>query len=351
MRLFIRDTRLRRLVASIAFCALTVVTVGIATAVLRPESGGVAWAGFRRLEPDSVDVMFFGNSHAFASIDPATIWRTSGIPSFVHAGPVQMPAVTEQYIRESLRTQKPEVIALEVSSAAYTEEDFNPAFHTVNINSMPWSANKLAALADTTPADMRVNMLLELWSSHVRWSELRLRDFNLPGKQRGAPYLRGFVPNFRSEEVTAQPYQATAEDRAKAAESVAYNAEALKRIAALCAENDIGLLLLLTPTGPPGQYTHYLEEVQRLLADSGADVRVLDLSAPGAVPGLSSETDFFDVGHLTWGGAEKASAVLAEFLAAEWHLADRGDEPAYRASEEDAERRDAFIERGIATAE
>jgi hypothetical protein len=342
----VQDMRVRRLIASIVFVALTATTIGIATAVLRPESGGVAWGAFRRLERDSVDVMLFGNSHAFASIDPAVIWRTHGIPAFVHAGPVQMLAVTEYYIRESLRTQKPRVIALEMSSAAYTEDSFNAAFHTVNINSMPWSANKLAALLETTPSDMQVNILLELWSSHVRWTELRPRDFNLPGKQRGAPYLRGFVPNFRSEEVTSQPYVASADDRAAAAESVAYNAEALARIAALCAENDIGLLLVLTPTGPPGQYTHVLEEAARLLADGPADMRVLDLSAPGAVPGLSYETDFFDGGHLTWRGAEKASSALAAFLAGEWDLPDRRGEAAYSTWDADAELRDAFIERG-----
>ena len=346
MRPFLRDIRTRRLIASIVFVALTVATIGIATAVLRPESGGVAWGAFRRLERDTVDVMLFGNSHAFSSIDPAVIWRTHGIPAFVHAGPVQMLDVTEYYIRESLRTQKPRVVALEMSSAAYTEDNFNAAFHTVNINSMPWSANKLAAMVETTPPDMRVNILLELWSSHVRWTELRPRDFNLPGKQRGAPYLRGFVPNFRSEEVTAQPFVASADDRAAAAESVAYNAGALVRIAELCADNDIGLLLVLTPTGPPEQYTHILEEAAGLLEGGAADVRVLDLSAPDAVPGLSYETDFFDGGHLTWRGAEKASSALAAFLADEWGLPDRRDDVTYGVWDADAALRDAFIERG-----
>src|SRR5512133_1906002 len=112
------DQRSPRLLASIVFAAVTLALLAYAGAVLKPGRSGVvdgaAWQSFAALEPNSVDVVFFGSSHAFSGIDPAVIWRERGVPTFVHGGPAQMLQVTEYYMRETLKTQKPQVLALAV---------------------------------------------------------------------------------------------------------------------------------------------------------------------------------------------------------------------------------------------
>lgn len=338
-----------RAVASVVFCALTVVLLWYAGAVLKPGRsgavGGAAWQGLYALEPDTADVVFYGSSHAFAGIDPSVLWRERGIPSYVHGGPTQMLQVTEYYMRETLRTQHPKVIALEMTSASYSPRTFSREFHTTNVSEMPWSTNKLAASWFATPVDLRVNLLVDVWTYHARWSEITPIDFDLDGKHVQSTYLKGFVPSLRSREVTSQPFVRPADDYPVSDAALAYNREALRRIAQLCDDNDIELLLFLSPTGPPESYTYFLEQSAADLTARFDNVRVLDLSVPGAVPDLSYTTDFRDPGHMNWLGAEKTSRVMADFLADTCGLPDRRDDDAYSQWTADALQRDAYIER------
>jgi hypothetical protein len=357
MKPIIADTRIRRVLASLLFCAMLVVEVAYVGAILRPSRagavGGAPWESFRVLEADSTDVIVLGSSHAFAAVDPAVVWRQRGIPSFVLGGPAQMLQVTEYYLREALRTQKPKVVALEMASSSYSPRTFSPSFQAMNVGLMPWSSNKLAASWFATPTDMRFNILVDVWAYHGRWSELSKADFKLKRKNAQATYLKGFNPTMRAKAVPSQPYVRPASDYPIAETGVAYNQDVLRRIARLCAENDVELLLFLTPTGPPESYTFYLNRAAGELASDFGNVRVLDLSAPGAIPGLSYTTDFYDGGHLNWRGAEKTSRVLADYLAAAYGLQDRSADPAYRSWDADASERDAFIVKrgGVLTVE
>jgi len=357
MRPLIRDTRARRLAASVLFCAMLAAEIVYAGAVLRPERsgavGGAAWQSYFALEKNTADVLVFGSSHAFAGIDPAVVWRRRGIPTFVLGGPAQMLQVTEYYLREALKTQRPRVVALEMASSSYSTRTFSPSFHATNVGLMPWSKNKLAASWFATPGDMRINILVDAWTYHARWSEVTKADFDLEAKNSQATYLKGFNPNTASREVTSQPYVRPASDYPVANAGVAYNKETLRRIARLCEQRDIELLLFLTPTAPPQNTTYYMERAAETLMADFDNVRVLDLSRRGAVPGLLYRSDFMDGGHLNWRGAEKASRVLAEYLAAAYGLPDRRGDVAYRSWDEDAEKRDEFIVKrgGVLTGE
>ena len=357
MRRLLKNSSARRLAASVLFCAMLLAEIVYAGAVLRPERsgavGGAAWQSYFALEKNTADVLVFGSSHAFAGIDPAVVWRQRGIPAFVLGGPAQMLQVTEYYMREALRTQKPRVFALEMSSSSYSTRTFSPSFHATNVGLMPWSGNKLAASWFATPADMRLNILVDAWTYHGRWSEVTKADFDLEAKNMQATYLKGFNPNTASRVVPSQPYVRPRSDYPVADAGVAYNKETLRRIARLCAQNDIELLLFLTPTAPPQNTTYYMERAAEALAAEFDNVRVLDLSRRGAVPGLLYRSDFMDGGHLNWRGAEKASRVLADYLSATYELPDRREDPAYASWDEDAARRDEFIVKrgGVLTTE
>lgn len=349
MKPIIKDSRLRRLVATLLFCTMLLVELWYAGAVLRPSRagavGGAPWESFAVLEPNSVDVLVFGSSHAFAGVDPAAVWRERGIPTFILGGPTQMQQVTEYYMRESLLTQHPKVFALEMVSSSYSQRTFSPSFHAMNVGLMPPSVNKLAASWFATPPDMRVNVLADVWSYHGRWSDLTKADFDFKGKSAQATYLKGFNPTMSSREVSSVPGVRPQSDYAIADAGVAYNMETLRRIARLCGENDVDLLLFLTPTAPPGAYSYYLDQAAAELQAEFDNIRVLDLSASGAMPGLSYSEDFFDPGHLNWRGAEKVSRVLADYLAATYDMPDRRTDAAYEQWAKDAVLRDEFITR------
>ncbi len=349
MRPLIRDIRLRRVIACVLFCVMLAIEVAYVGAVLKPSRagavGGAPWESFFALRENSTDVLVFGSSHAFAGIDPAFVWRERGIPSFILGGPTQMQQVTEYYMRESLRTQHPKVIALEMVSVSYSARTFSPSFHAMNVGLMPWTTNKLAASWLATPADMRVNVLSDVWAYHGRWSDITKADFELGRKDDQAAYLKGFNPTMKSREVSSTPFVRPQSDYAVAESGLAYNLDALRSMARMCAENDVELLLFLTPTGPPEAYSYYLTRAAEEIEGEFDNVRVLDLSVPGAVPGLDYTTDFLDGGHLNWRGAEKASRVFADYLAATYALPDRRGDAAYRSWDADAALRDQYIEK------
>jgi len=325
----------RRLAASLAFCVVLAIVLALTSSVLKPGrngvdgQGGSAWTSYRALPRDSADVVFFGNSHVFVGVDPAEVWRSRGVPSFVLGGPTQQLRLTTYYLREALKTQHPKVVALEMSSIAYGETHFNREFQQINVGYMPWSAEKLGAALKETPADERAGVLVDLWTYHGRWTELTARDFDILGKNRGGEFLNGFLPKTGSQEVTPTAAPMPPDVRMRADAALEFNMRYLREIAGLCRDADVELLLFLTPTGPPNAYSYQLEKVEALLGDEFSNVRTLDLSEPGSVPGLSFETDFIDGGHLTYVGAAKASTALATFLGTTYALPDRREDPAY----------------------
>jgi hypothetical protein len=346
-------SRTRRVLASLAFVALVAVMLGFTSAVLKPGRtaivGGGPWHSFLSLPRNSTDAMFFGNSHVFAGVDPATVWRGRGIPTFVLGGPMQQMPVTYYYLREALKTQSPKVVALEVSGASYDQARFNAQFHELNLGYMPWSENRLGALLFATPDGQRTSSLVDLWVYHGRWSQLTKADFNLMGKDSGYEYLKGFTPRpvvTDTSTALAEPYVLTPAAKARADKALAFNMPALKAIAELCHDRGIQLVLFLTPTKPTGGYSYYLDSIVAGVKPVDPDVQSLDLSLPGAVPGLSLASDFNDEGHVAYTGAEKVSAVLANHLAS-LGLPDRRGEAAYRSWFSDALKRDDYIERRI----
>jgi len=341
--------RTRRLIASVLFCALVVGVLTLASVVLKParkgDSGGSTWPAYLSTERDSLDVVFFGTSHVFSGVDPGTIWRSRGIASYVLGGPTQSMSVTYYYLREALKTQRPKVVALEMTGVSYRAGTYNREFQQINVGYMPFSENKLGAALFATPEGERTGVLVDLWTYHSRWTQLGREDWDIFGKDRDFEYLKGYLPKTASREVTPTPYEPVGSARDDADAAVAHNLPDLRRIAQLCAEENIELLLFLTPTGPPGAYSYPMREAADAIQTEYPDVRVLDLSEPGAVPGLSFETDFFDGGHLSDSGARKVAPVLADYLAETYGLPDHRSDPAYAAWDHDAHKRDDYVAR------
>jgi len=223
-------------------------------------------------------------------------------------------AVSRHYVAEVLRTQRPKVVAFDLSVLSYNERNYVSEFQLINVGYMPRGLNKVRAALVDTPRTDRTGALVDLWAYHSRWHELRPADFNLSARRLDDAFLKGFHPMRRSRPVTAAP-RAVSPPSASILAAEKRNIGILRELGRSCEARDIELLLFLTPTGPPGSYSASLKRTEAALSGEFDNVTFLDLSAPDAVPGLSYGNDFFDGGHLTARGAEKSSKVLAAFLA------------------------------------
>ena len=318
---------LKLLALSLLFFAMVVGELAYAGAVLKPPSP--MWSGYLQQPRGTVDVLLFGNSHVFDGIDPMVFWQRRGITGYIMAGPVQQPKVTQEYVRETLRTQHPKVVILEMSSLSYDQTNYVTSFQQTNVGYMPWGLNRLrAALFDTPPAD-RVSVLVDLWPYHSRWSKLSLKDLDLSRRVKPSDAtMRGWTPLMKAREVTQTQPATAAPSPAKIA-AVDANLPYLRSIAQTCRDNHAALLLVVTPTSPPGLYSWQLSSARAALAKEYPEVKYLDLSTAGAVPGLSWSKDFYDPGHLTYTGSAKASAVIADFMAQNYSLRSHQGDPVF----------------------
>ncbi len=341
--------RIARLLKVIVFSSLVVGLVVATGAVLKPIRGGNSFAGpwesFRSQPRDSLDVMVFGTSHAFTSIDPSEVWRTAGVPTFVLAGPTQRLQTTRYYVDEALKTQHPDVIGLEMVAFTYAPDRYDSRFHLMNVGYMPPSVNRFKAGLFATPWGERTGALVDLWAYHDRWKELTPGDYDIVEKQKGYEYLRGWIPLVGGNKKPKSVADTTPREAAEATLTPAgvHNLKALRVIARECDRRDIQLVLMLTPTSPPAGYSPALGAGYRALSAEFDNVHLLDLSQPDAVPGLSYRDDFFDGGHPSHTGAQKTSRVFAHYLVTEFNLADRRGDAAYATWNDDAKKRDAYV--------
>ena len=77
---------------------------------------GSTWDRYLLEDEDSVDILVFGSSIAYCDFVPAAVYEETGLTSYVMAGPEQTIPLSYYYIKESLKTQSPQKIILELSA-------------------------------------------------------------------------------------------------------------------------------------------------------------------------------------------------------------------------------------------
>lgn len=73
-----------------------------------------AWEEFYELEPNSLDLIYIGSSHAYCTFDPEIIDNALGTNSFNFGSPLQHPDATYYVLKEVLKYHKPEMVVFEV---------------------------------------------------------------------------------------------------------------------------------------------------------------------------------------------------------------------------------------------
>lgn len=277
-----------------------------AAAVLRPKDAdfGADWDAFLAEEKNSADVMFFGSSLVYCDVVPAVIWRECGARAYVLAGGEQTIPQTYYYIRQALRTQSPQVIFVELSGMFFKKYT---GFQEANIGYMPYSLNRLRAALETAEPSLRPLLalcppqLLTIAKQHRRLSSLTGDDFRLAFSRSSR--TAGYTFLSRTETgVRGVQTRGTVINEENYATALDY----LGRIKALCLEKGVTPVFYITPS-----YYRYSPE---LIARLRADADFIDFNDDFDSLGIDIKTDFFDILHFNFRGAEKFSAKLAGLL-------------------------------------
>lgn len=263
--------------------------------------------GFLGEKPETLDVLFVGDSEAYCSFVPLRIWEQQGIPSYVCAGGDQMIYQCFSYVERFFENQSPKVVVLETNTLyrPYTVADLL-GHHSQE--------------------------LLPYLRYHDRWKNLQPNDFGGEVAFTGTVRDKGY--NYRTETsfTDTEGYMAPSEE----AEPVPLMSRVyVNQILDLCREHGARLILVSTPS-PTNWSIYYHNGVTAMAEELG--VTYLDLNLmPEAVP-IDWTQESFDGGdHLNYDGAVKVTDYLGQYLMDTGLFEDKRDLEDYNAWNEDLE--------------
>jgi hypothetical protein len=290
-------------------------------------------AEFYDLPRDSIDVLFLGASSFYRGIIPLQMWENNGFTGFVRAVGGQTPMISYYYLEETLKYQKPAVLALDAVSL-FTELDIvvdeKEGQSRTPIDSMRLSPVKIRLIHDIVSMSEEqtvASYLFPLLRYHSRWDELGRIDFEY-NRENTIDSNKGYFGVGLDTIVVDYP-----KDFMQPTEIVAdFSQDSLKyyeKIIQLCQENNIAVVLVTMPRVTIWDYSRHLAVQQ--LADA-KDVQFVDYCLGENLEAIDLDVavDFRDEHHLNTLGARKVTRHLGDYLQEMYGLVDRRNDPAYQ---------------------
>jgi len=299
--------RIRETISIILAAALFVLLCFAAANLLIPYryDYGVDWKDYLDEEENTSDVLFFGSSIVYCDIIPSVIYDSTGISSYVVAGPEQTVPISYYYIREALKTQSPQAVVLELTGMFF---DKYQNFTQANISYMPIGLNRLGAILNAAEPERIAGLLFPILDYHDRWYSIEKYELednlhHVDDGEAGYTFLSDSKPRDKLGE------RECADDGA-----YEYALKYLRKISELCEERGIKLILYISPEMtriPEAELAKLRADLEDIAYYSFTDYNeeVLFSSL-----GIDNSTDWFDFLHFNFRGAVKLSSAMAELI-------------------------------------
>lgn len=271
--------------------------------------------GFYNEPAQSMDVIGFGSSRMYCTLDPLVLHRETGLRAYVLATQQQPLRATWHYMQEALSRQSPRLLILEATMAFRPESEVGEAELRDCLDPLPWGRSKLAIIRELVPAGQRAPYYFNFLKYHQRWKELSAKDFDFSFLGKRDPF-RGYMyltPE-RGADCRARDYGGV-----EAAPLPEENLQLLRDMAALAKARGAALLLLAAPYETVTDDLGFLKSLHSFCA--AEDIDFLDLNLDYDALGLDEARDFFDSGHFNFRGSTKATAYIADFIRERYALA------------------------------
>lgn len=275
--------------------------------------------GFYEEEENTLDVIFIGSSQMYADMAPAVLFHEYGITSYDFCANEQPMWISYYYIKEALKHQTPKVIVLDVFTV-YGEDYEEEGVTHINLDDLPMSLNKIAAIRDSVPAGMRYSFYFPLAKYHNTWTDFFEGKAELSFYHENDPY-KGYSPF-----VFAADYEESAKPEVvnqRESEPIPERAGTwLRKIIDLCKEEGVPLVLIKTPNGNAERQKLY-NSVSELAKETGTPFLNMNVLLDGQA-------------HVNVLQAEKISMLMGEYLVSHYEFEDKREDPAYAEWVQDA---------------
>lgn len=309
------------MIKAAAFLLLFSILFHAATDLFRQKNMFYSISPIYDLPKGSVDVLFLGSSHVYASMSPMDLWNDYGITSF-NASVGDLPLPTAYFeLRELLKTQNPKVVVLESYYVAVNKMVNDEArFHYITDN-IPFSLGMHEAIQTLVPEEYnKTQYYLNYYTFHNRWKTLRETDFK--------PWLLSFRFNRGSHngfynQHSAVEYTAIV-PRSETEIPPELPLEYMYKIIEMCREKEVSLVFMVAPINVNTTSQKMINYVDTVAEKEGlSHVNFLYLLDE---TGFDFAKDMADEGHVNYLGAQKLTSYMGEYLQTNYHLEDhRGD--------------------------
>lgn len=293
----------------------------LCNAVLRPKDDEslVVADDFARQPKNSIDLLFLGSSRAIMNINPAEIYLQTGVASYVYGATGQPIWSSYFYLKEALNTQKPKVVALEMGMTSFAEEYAEYKFVVKNNLGLRNPFNKIHSAFVSVPEKLRTDIILGFPVYHNRYEELTLADITL-GLVNPTVCYKGYTPSSnvvaveKGDDKSAQtPFEIPPK-----------NLQYLQKIADLCREKNIQLVLFATPDAisEVTQWSDMCASIELAVGEFALknNIEFISLDNQDKEIGLDYSADFRDERHLNIIGSAKTSRYLGSMLATKYSI-------------------------------
>ena len=279
---------------------------------------GAMMAEYYEVETEH-DVIFLGDCEFYETISPITLWEDYGVSSYVRGSPQQLIWQSYYVLLDTLKHETPKVVVFnamemkigEVQSEAYTR---------LTLDGLKDIRYRLEAakLSLKDENESLLSYVFPLLRYHSRITDLNKDDFTYLFR-RDLISHHGYLMQTTIDPQTEEPFQMPLFDYSFP--DICW--EYLDKIADLCEENDIELILFKAPT-ISWQYPWYEEWDEQLVAYAeNRDLLYINGIDYADDMGLDMTTDTYDKGvHLNVYGAEKCSRFLGAILRNDYSVPD-----------------------------
>ena len=244
--------------------------------------------------PQTLQVLFLGDSEIQTGVLPMELWRAYGITSYVCGQSGQRTMEAYFWLKKVLKSQTPKLVVLETDQF----------YHYSDIQTELMNVIKNAA-----------HYYFPAFKYHNRWKSWGNSDDRGPGIERNP--LKGYNYHNETEPYTGGSYMKETDKKERSKPIVRFW---MDQILKLCRENGIDVLLLGIPAPLNWTYGRH-NEVNEYALRNG--VPYLDLNLMETEVGINWETDTMDGGdHLNINGAKKVTAYLGAYLKQNYALTD-----------------------------
>ena len=275
------------------------------------------------------EVLFLGDCEVYENISTVALYRDFGISSYIRGSAQQLTWQSYYLLEDTLRYETPRVVVFNVLALKYGEPQ-SESYNRMTLDGMRWSSSKWNAIeASMTEDENMIDYVFPFLRYHSRWDELTATDYEHVF-ERDRVTVNGYYMRTDVLPEADFPSPMPLADYTLPESSMEY----LSRMAELCRENGIELILIKAPTLYPYWYEEWDEQVRDFANENG--LTYINYIYLRDHIGLDMTADTYDAGlHLNLTGAEKFADYIGQYLAGHYDLTDYREVPEVASAWED----------------